>query len=96
MSESPTPTNFVSERRLGRFNLAGDMIDRHPDAIAAALSGMIVVRAEAIYHDRSIDYTAFSPSFAPVADADVIPRYVAEVTSTESGGIANIEWKVSP
>ena len=73
-------TNFVAENRLGIFSIDRDFIYAYPEIVAKALSGMIIVRAEADFAADKVEYKAFSPAFAPLERGWVPLHYRLRVT----------------
>lgn len=67
----------VRDRRIGRFSITLDIIERYPETVRCALRDMIVVRAEMVYWSESIDYVAISPLFAEAPPNLDIPVYAA-------------------
>lgn len=87
--ESVRRTGMV--RRLGRFRVSVEMMDDWP-ALLIAMGQVVVVRAEAQYDSRTIDYVAYSHHFDVVADGVEPPEYTAIVTRHEAGGIT-VRWE---
>lgn len=64
--------------RIGEFDVPYDLLVKHPDAVLAALSGIIVVRAEILYGPMVIRYTGLGEMFGIWPSHLEPPRYVGE------------------
>jgi hypothetical protein len=80
LPEIEISANFYTERRIGRFEVLRPLIEDYADVIAAAMAGMIVVRAEHRLDMDAIEYMAFSPQFDPVPKFEIAPLYRVMVT----------------
>ena len=56
----------MKTRRIGRFEIDRARVDYAPKQCLAILSGMIVVRAETMFHMDSIAYMAIGEQFEEV------------------------------
>ena len=72
-------------RRIGRFKLDCRLIDKEPEVCKSILSGLIIVEAEAHYHNDTIEYVALGDVFEEVDQHSVVPDYTVIVTTTEYG-----------
>lgn len=79
--------NAVSERRLGKFSIPMQVITDDPVTAVLCLEGCIVVRAEAMYFNGTIEYTAFHDDFLPVPVQDIPNEYVGQISPGRR------EWK---
>lgn len=62
--------------RFGKFRIDRSLIDDTPLDAAAMLAGMIVIRAELMFVDNSIEYVACHPDFAEIGHlSSFIPEY---------------------
>ena len=62
-------------RRLGRFTIGHDLIEKYPTEITKLMEGMLVVRAESLYAYGSIEYVAQSFRFQSVEQGMMVPEY---------------------
>lgn len=69
--------------RAGTFCIDGELIDDHPAEVMLLLGRCVVVRAEALWHRRQIEYTAYCQDFDVVPDGWELPRYVGIFTRSE-------------
>ena len=69
-------------RKLGKFTTSWDAIDHMPQVVRGVLSRMIVVRAEALYDMRAIEYTAICDDFDSVPLGQKPPFYEIEVSES--------------
>ncbi len=60
---------------LGRFVIESRVIEELPGLARQILAGLIVVRAEQMFHRNGIEYVAIGPDFLPVARGEEVPRY---------------------
>ena len=67
------------DRRIGRFSLAHQLIDRDPDAVQAVMARVIVVRCESMYATDTFDYVALSDDFEMVPAGRVLPEYEVHI-----------------
>ena len=65
----------MNDRRLGRFKIAKEVIDRYPLQATSVLSNIIIVRAEYMFEDDAIHYVGISSNFYPVKLGMTIPEY---------------------
>ena len=70
-------------KRVGRFFIGFSMIEEEPLTALLALSGMLVVRAEARHEMAAIEYHAYCDDFDEVETGRQIPEYVAEFSEEE-------------
>lgn len=78
-------------RRGGRFKLPVDLIESEPEAVMKFMSGLIVVRAEMMFEQKMIEYTALSPQFELLPEGSEYPLY--DGTMDEDG---NVTWEKFP
>jgi len=70
----------MRDRRIGRFVISFDAINDRPDDVKAALAGVIVIRAEALWHNGNIVYYGICNSFDGVPPGEEAPSYEWEIT----------------
>ena len=70
-------------QRFGRFRVHENQIHETPEVIARALSGMLITRAEQLFAEASIEYTAMSPLFDQCAWGQEIPWYEVFIVDRE-------------
>ena len=71
---------MLGHRRMGCFKIAREIIDDRPEDALAALDGCIVLRAEMLAYDNTIEYFAIHPDFDVVPLGEAVSVYVAVVT----------------
>ena len=74
------PTNFVTENRIGRFDIDYGVIEDSPQEVVAVLCDMIIIEASHNIRTRTIEYLAYCPRFGVVGPATSIPWYGVTVT----------------
>jgi hypothetical protein len=79
------------DRRLGLFRVSRDLVTQAPATVAAALSGMVILRAEMIFHHNAIEYIAMSRSFAKVPEGQEPPEYRCEFR--KDGATVTHTWR---
>ncbi len=74
--------------RRGRFSLTREAIwSSDYDLLKVVFGDIIVVRAEFLFAEDKLEYTAMSPKFDEIQEGGQIPEYVCHVnTSTVDGG----------
>jgi hypothetical protein len=68
------------DRRLGAFKISRRLIDECPQDALAILDGCLVLRAECLLYDDTVEYYAIHPEFDHVPEYQPIPVYVATVS----------------
>lgn len=76
-------TNPKNERRLGNFKLPRHLITTQQAILFDLFGHFIPVRAELLFAEEAIVYTAFSPLFRPVPSGEVIPDYTIVMRMTK-------------
>jgi hypothetical protein len=90
-TDTPPRTSSASIRgKLGRFSISTDIIEFDPDSVLAAMSGCIVVRAEAVWHKRAVDYVAMHKDFDVVPEGREPPFYTWHMTQNADGTITRM------
>ncbi len=79
--------NIFEERRFGNFSFDASCIKDHPESIQALMKDAIVVRAEHLWDQDVVEYTALHPAFAPVEIGRRAPRYDVLFTKHPDGAI---------
>jgi hypothetical protein len=81
----------VIVKRIGRFEIYGQMIERAPRAVLAVLNGCIVTRAEHMHHKDAIDYIAIAEHFEPIDRGAQVPWYDVTIQDLR-GGKYHVTW----
>lgn len=78
----PLPIDFYQRR--GRFTFEESWIKTEPRHLLAVMSQCIVVRAESLWAEDKIEYTALSKYFDPLGLGSEIPMYnwIIDVNNT--------------
>lgn len=71
--------------RIGRFGISNVIIRDLRDVALKILSGLIVVRAEALIYKDEIDYVAIGECFDEIEEYSEPPRYNAILTEQADG-----------
>lgn len=71
-------------RRLGRFTIDRETIERRPADALAMLAGCIVVRAE-LHWTGHVEYTALCGAFDEVPEGSIPPLYLARLSRDLDG-----------
>lgn len=62
-------------RRIGRFAMSRQLVERDQETARAVMGRCIVVRCEMMYAHDIFDYMALSPDFDEVPQGMIIPEY---------------------
>jgi len=83
----------MNYKQLGKFTISDYLISKYPDKVAAAFSKMqlIVVRAEYIWGQGKISYTALSPLFRNVPGGEIIPHYNITINDLNGEPTVSVE-----
>ena len=76
-------------RRIGRFAMSRQLVERDPETARAVMGRVIVVRCEMMYETDTLEYMALSPDFDEVPQNEIAPAY--DVMISDGGG--RIEFK---
>ena len=79
-------------RRLGKFVISTDLIEKDLAAVRVALDGCVVVRAEAIWHMNHIGYVALHDDFDVVEAGCEAPAYECLLHKGPGGSVSRT-WK---
>lgn len=72
----------ITDGRVGRFILFDRTIETTPySTLNQIMSNFFVVRAEMMYAQRGIEYTAYSPLFGITDRGEQIPEYVLKIST---------------
>lgn len=82
--------NAFKEHRVGRFSIDRYIIEEFPNLVRSIMSEMIILRAEGLFFDDRIEYTAASHIFAPVPKGCAAPHY-SLVFNANNGVRATLE-----
>ena len=82
----------LNSRQLGKFLLSAKYIKEHPGKALTLMTaiGAVVVRAEMLFHNESIEYTAISDRFGEVPEGQQTPHYDIGVTEDGNGDILTV------
>lgn len=65
---------------VGKFKLNRQIMCEEPDMVAQLLSQGIVLRAEMLFHNDSIEYIMYSPTlFRELEEGEEVPEYGIQV-----------------
>ena len=77
----------MNGKNLGRFKLVERWVRNEPEKVAAvfAILKCVPVRAEMLFAELMIEYTAIAERFAEVPTGGLIPEYTITVESDGAG-----------
>lgn len=77
----------MNNKQLGKLVVTLDMFHGKLDQVAAifAMLKLIPVRAETLYFEQRISYTAISERFDEVPDGERIPEYKLTISADKNG-----------
>ena len=78
-------------RRIGKFAISIELVERDQETARKIMGRCIVVRCEMMYHTNTLEYLAMSPDFDEIEKGMIAPEY--EVHISEGG--SRIEFKRS-
>lgn len=87
---------MMKNRRYGRFTISGDWLEKledKPEWINIVFNGLIIFRAEHLYHMHAVEYVAYSEYFDLLDVGHIIPKYTLVIEETAEGEIESVEWK---
>jgi len=87
------------DKRRGKFDVSRKLMEMcvNNEWLRECLfSNFVIVRAEFLYMEDKVEYTAFSPLFREVNDGEETPKYSVIVTEErdKEGNIAKYDVKV--
>ena len=77
------------DKRIGRFAMSRQLVERDPETARAVMGRCIVVRCEMMYEHDTLEYIAISPDFDEVPYGEIAPEYSVAI----SDGGKRIEFK---
>jgi len=80
---------MLHPQRIGLFRVSYDLISDSPDLVSRVFVGTVVVRAEALYASKEIEYTLLCGSFDLSQPGQLIPEYNAIYDSNND----TVTWK---
>ena len=66
-------------KKIGKFEIHRDLIDKSPKAVMAVMAKVIVLRAECLLHRDVIEYFAYSEEFEETEAGKMPPEYSVRV-----------------
>jgi len=78
-------------RRHGKFEVSVALIENNPEDVSKIFEGLVVTRAEHIFHSHIIEYLAWSPHFRELSENEATPEYMAMCSSQADGSIT-VKW----
>jgi len=79
------------EKHKGRFYIANPILAYDIDIMREIMQRVVIVRAETLHMNDTIEYYAYSDHFDELEQGEVIPEYEVIIHSTEEG--RTIEFK---
>jgi hypothetical protein len=75
-----TNTSKIMSEQIGSFEINLEFIEKYPELVRAIMRCCIILRAELMYHNKSIEYVATSPEFDEISEGEFIPRYMIDIS----------------
>lgn len=63
-------------RRVGKFMISRDAVERDPLKVLAIMARCIVVRCEMLYQEQAFEYVAYSWDFMELEEGKQVPEYL--------------------
>jgi len=77
----------------GKFYVAAHLLESEPSVVLAVLEGMVIVRAEMLYHNDKVEYFAFGPMFDELPKGATVPEYRCYLTVDDDGAVIHRRWE---
>lgn len=78
--------NVVGMMRIGKFSIdCYDFVHGNTDFVKDVLRDLLIVRAERMFHNDSIEYIAIGDCFDEVGLGESPPKYAKIIKRTENG-----------
>lgn len=91
--KEPQDHSPITEGRVGKFILPDHVMVTTPyEVLLRVMSNFLVVRAEMLYAQRGIEYTAYSSLFELVDRGERIPEYLMFI-DTDSDDLLQVRVK---
>ncbi len=74
-----------------KFEVSMGLIDNNPEDVTKIFADVLVIRAEAMYHKKTIEYIGWSKHFRELESSEATPIYIAECTRDEDGKLT-VKW----
>lgn len=78
------------DSKLGRFSITSELIRRSPEVVKMLMGDMIILRAEHLFVNDVIEYTASSDLFEELPKGVKIPEY--NIVTNKKDGESGIEY----
>lgn len=85
--------SIINDRRIGRFTIPLEFINRDPDAVRVAMSSVIPLEARVRVWADDVEYTALSPHFAELPVGHAVPTYSAQLRKRDDDSVELTGWK---
>lgn len=79
-------------RRYGKFEVSVPLIENNPEEVSKIFEGLVMTRAEHLFHNDTIEYIAWSPHFRELNEGESAPEYIAEIARDDDGTIT-VKWR---
>ena len=87
--------NQLPMKRIGRFRITREMIEKEYLNCVRVMEGIVVIRAEHMLETDTVEYIAISKYFEPVPVGQLAPLYEATL-HTVGGVVEKVEWYSHP
>ena len=84
--------DVIGPKNIGKFLLSAKYIKLYPHKALKLMTalGVVVVRAEMMFHNDSIEYTAICDKFEEVEPNTKVPHYDLGITENDVGEIITV------
>lgn len=76
---------IMKKYKLGRFDIPREVILDDPETAIAITNGMLIFRAEMMFHTDAVEYMTVSPMFDEIDNGSIPPYYEIIVEKNEDG-----------
>lgn len=84
--------NTLTDRRVGMFRVAVEIINTDPEAVRAVMADVVVVKADFHTFSGTVEYVALCDDFPAVRPAEPIPYYRPELHKGADGRTRLLGW----
>jgi hypothetical protein len=75
---------MIKDRRMGRFRVSVELLDKGSDALKSFMSSVLILRAEYDFSFDAVEYMGIHERFRELAEGDAAPYY--DIIFTKIGG----------
>ncbi len=82
---------MLEDRRVGRFSVSAEIINEAPDVMRQIMGYVIVIRAESMLYNNSIEYHAICEDFDVLTEGEMLPEY--NVLCSQDDDTLTVTWQ---